>query len=98
MEVSYSLYLQGLKPDLIAHERNLSLSTVVGHLARYVESGKIPFSELVSPEHQQTIENIIRKIGTNNGSTPIKNLCPPEITYDEIRMVMARMQSEDQGK
>lgn len=97
-EVSYSLYLQGLKPDLIAHERNLSLSTVVGHLARYVESGKIPFSELVSPEHQQTIENIIRKIGTNNGSTPIKNLCPPEITYDEIRMVMARMQSEDQGK
>ena len=91
-EVSFQLYQQGMKPDLIAKSRALTLSTVIGHLVRYVESGEVSFDDLVPVEHQQTIERIVRKIGTDNGSTAIKNLCPPDITYDEIRLVMQRMQ------
>ena len=94
-ELSYELYKQGMTPELIAVERSLSLGTVIGHLARYVDSGQIPFSALVSPEHQQAIERVIRNVGTDNGSTPIKNLCPPDVTYDEIRLVMSRMQTEE---
>ena len=92
-EVSFNLYRQGLKPDLIAHERNLTLGTVVGHLARYVDSGDIPFSDLVSPEHQKAILHVVGKIGITDGTTAIKNLCPPDITYDEIRLVLDRMEN-----
>ena len=90
-EVSFQLYRQGMNPDLIAHERGLTLGTIISHLLRYVESGDIPFSDLVSSAHQQTIENIVRKVGTSDGLTPIKNLCPPDITFDEIRLVLSRM-------
>ena len=93
-EVSFQLYQQGMKPDLIAKARSLTVGTVIGHLARYVDSGEIPFSELVSSEHQQAIERIVSKIGTDNGSTAIKNLCPPDVTYDEIRLVLSRIQNK----
>ena len=92
-EISYDLYRKGMNPDLIAHNRGLTLSTILGHLVRYVESGDISFDELVPPEHQQVIERIVRKFGTTDGITPIKNLCPPDIDYAEIRLVMARMKT-----
>ena len=92
-EVSFQLYQQGMKPDLIAKSRALTLSTVIGHLVRYVESGEASFDDLVPVEHQQTIERIVHKIGFDNGSTAIKTLCPPDITYDEIRLVLQRMQN-----
>ena len=90
-ELTYQLYCQGLKPDLIARERGLAIGTIYGHLERYVDSGDIPISELVTPEHQQAISTIIKKIGTADGLTPIKNLCPPDVEYSEIKMVMKLM-------
>ena len=92
-EVSLQLYQQGMKPDLIAKTRSLTLGTVIGHLTRYVDSGKVSFDDLVPADHQQAIQRVISKIGVTEGSTAIKNLCPPDITYDEIRLVMQRMQN-----
>ncbi len=89
-EVSLALYRQNKSPEDIAHERNLTLGTVIGHLARYVDSGEVDFDDLVSREHQLIIANVIRKIGTADGTTAIKNLCPPDITYDEIRLMLSR--------
>ena len=88
-EVSYQLYCQGMKPDLIAHERGLTIGTVNGHLFRYVASGEVSFDDLVLPEHQQAILAVVSKIGTADGTTAIKNLCPPDVTYDDIRLVLA---------
>lgn len=95
-EITFDMYRKGMNPDLIAHERSLTIGTIMGHLARYIESGDIAFDDLVPPEHQQAIERIVQKIGTSDGVTPIKNLCPPEITYGEIRLIMARMQNNKQ--
>jgi hypothetical protein len=89
--VSLQLYQKGVNPNLIAKMRNLTLGTVCGHLKRYVDTGQVSFDDLVLPEHRQAIEQVISKIGTTDGTTPIKNLCPPEVTYDEIRLVMERM-------
>ena len=87
-ETSYQMYLQGMKPDLIAHERGLTIGTINGHLLRYVKGGKVDFDDLVTPEHQKAILSVIAKIGTADGTTPIKNLCPPDVTYDDIRLVI----------
>ena len=89
-EVSFQLYRQGMKPDLIAHERNLTLGTVLGHLARYLDSGQVDLDDLVPSEHQQAINAAIRRVGTGD-ATAIKMLCPSDVSYDEIRFVMERI-------
>ncbi len=90
-EVSLQLYMQGMKPDLIAHERNLTLSTIIGHLARYVSTGQVSFDDLVTPDHQKAIASVIQKTGTADGLTPIKSLCPPDVTFGEIRLMLERL-------
>jgi len=97
-EISLEMYLRGMKPDLIAHERQLTIGTIYSHLVRYVDSGQVSFDDLVVPEHQQIINSVIAKIGTADGSTPIKNLCPPDITYDEIRLVINRGKYQEKEK
>ena len=96
-EISLQLYQDGMKPDLIAKARSLTLGTVIGHLTRYVESGEVSFDDLVPADHQQAIRRIITKIGVTEGSTAIKNLCPPDITYDESRLVMQHMQQKKES-
>ena len=93
-EESLQLYSQGMKPDLIAHERGLTIATINSHLIRYVDSGEVSFDDLVSPEHQKAILSVVNTIGADNGSTPIKNLCPPDVTYDEIRMVLSHCKKD----
>ncbi len=87
-EITYDMYRKGMNPDLIAHERNFTLGTIMGHLARYVTSGDIPLDDLVPPEHQQAIEHAIQKVGADNNTTAIKDLCPPDVTYGKIRLVI----------
>ena len=89
--VSYDLYRQGKTIDQIAHERNITPDTVSSHLARYVSAGDIPIEALVKNDHLEAISRVVARIGTNDGSTAIKNLCPPEVTYNEIRLFLAAM-------
>ena len=91
-EVSFQLYRQGMKPDLIAHERNLTLATVLGHLARYIDSGQVDLDDLVPTEHQQAINAAIRRVGTGD-TMAIKTLCPPDVAYHEIRLLLDRTAS-----
>jgi len=90
-EVSFALYKAGKTPEAIARERNLTIGTILGHLSRYVDAGEVDFNDLVSREHQLIIANVVRKIGTADGSTAIKSLCPEDITYDEIRLVLEHL-------
>ena len=86
--VTYNLYLQGMTPELIARERNLTMGTIFSHLARYIPTGDVSLDDLIPEEHQQTILRAIHMAGSNAGSTAIKSLCPPDISYDEIRLML----------
>ena len=88
-ETSFNLFNNGMSVEEIAHERSLTTSTIVGHLARYVKTGQIELNKLISPEKQQTILRVIGMVGTAQGSSAIKALCPEDITYDEIRLMMS---------
>jgi uncharacterized protein YpbB len=90
-DVTYELYKQGQKPDEIAKERELTVGTIISHLARFIPSGEVTLSELVPPAHQDAILKVIRMIGTGEGKTAIKSLCPPEVTYQEIDLVLSTM-------
>jgi hypothetical protein len=70
------------------------VSTVIGHLARYVDSGQIPIDSLIDSQHRQAIERIVRMVGTLENTAAIKSLCPADITYDEIRLVLSMMKQK----
>ena len=89
--ITYQMYRQGMTPELIAKERGLTVGTIIGHLARFIPTGEVTLSELVSSEHQQAILKVIQTIGTSEGKTAIKNLCPPEVTYQEVELVLSTM-------
>lgn len=86
--ITWQLYCLGKKPEEIAQERNLTLGTIYGHLARFVRLGAISLSEIIPQERQEAIINVIRKVGKEEGRTAIKHFCPPDVTYAEIELVL----------
>ncbi|MCR5077944.1 MAG: helix-turn-helix domain-containing protein [Prevotella sp.] len=87
-EISYQLFKTGKNPEQIAHERGLTLSTIQGHLGQYVAGGDIQLDELVSPSKANLIRRIVKAVGKEDGIKPIKELCPADITYEDIRLVL----------
>ncbi|HMU08550.1 MAG TPA: helix-turn-helix domain-containing protein [Ferruginibacter sp.] len=86
--VSYNLYKEGKGIPAISKERNLSVSTIEGHLAYFIGSGKLEINDFVSRERQELINMAVTKFGKASHKTLIENL-PPGISYGEIRMVLA---------
>lgn len=89
--ISYNLFRQGKTPELIARERGLTLGTIYGHLARYIPTGDISLSDLIPDDHQQTILRAIHMAGADANTAAVKNLCPPDISYEEVRLVLEVM-------
>lgn len=87
-QATFDLYKQGKTIGEIAQERNLKADTIFGHLAFYALRGEIPMETLLPAKHRETIERLLKNIGLENGTKPIKELCPPEISYAEIRLTM----------
>ena len=85
---SFRLYKQGRTVDEIAMERKLTRQTIEGHLTYYVFSGDIDIGELVRPEKIALIEPEIRDL-SGKSVTPVKEKLGDNISYGEIRLVMA---------
>src|SRR5688572_2487059 len=86
--VSFRLFKQGKTVDEIAMERKLTRQTIEGHLAYYVFRGDINLNELVSPEKIALIEPEISDL-PGKSITPVKEKLSDDISYGEIRLVMA---------
>ena len=91
-EVTLRLFSQGMTPVQIAAERGISVSTVLSHLVELSGEGKVDVSAIIPPDRRQTIEKIVRMVGTKQGLNPIKKLCPPDVSWEELRIVMAAME------
>ena len=89
--ITCQMFRQGLNPQEIARERNLTVGTIIGHLARFIPTGEITLSDLIPQEHQDAILKVIQTIGTGESKTAIKNLCPPEVTYQEVEIMLSNV-------
>jgi len=87
-EQSLRLYGQGMTLEQIAKERGLTVGTVFGHLARYVKTGDVALDDILPKDKQYAIRKVIRMVGTGESPTAYKSLCPPEVSYDEIRLML----------
>lgn len=88
---SFDLFNQGHNIDQIAVRRGLSPVTIEGHLAFYVQQGKIAIEQLMDVSHVPTIQKAIEN-SSGPALTPIKEALGDEYTFGEIKMVMAYLQ------
>lgn len=88
-DITLQLLKSGLTPLQIATERKLTTSTIYRHLGYFVKKGVIDINDFMEQEHIQNIQQVIQKIGVDNGRTAIKALCLPTVTYEEINLIIA---------
>ena len=86
--VSFNLYKEGKVISEIAKERNLTISTIEGHLAYFIGNGYIDINTLVSKEKQKLVKDAVVIHGTLSHKTLVDNL-PKDIGYGELRMILA---------
>ena len=85
---------EGRTLEEIAQLRGRQLSTVINAVANLLETGQVEFqSGWVSPEKQSVIEAACAKAGLEF-LKPVKDVLPPEVTYDEIRLVVGRLRRQ----
>ena len=88
---SFRLYKEGIPVADISKNRNLTIQTIEGHLAHYVEMGEINIEELVTREKLLQIEPMINDF--NGGPiTPIKEKLGDAVSFGEIRLAIAWQQ------
>lgn len=92
--VSFDLYKEGLSIDEIAKKRELVGSTIEGHLTHYIRTKEIPLRDFVDEEIEQKVKNLLH--GDSTLSTIYASL-NGEVSYSEIRMVIASLPEADEN-
>jgi len=91
------LLAEGKSFEDIARIRGRQIGTVVNAVASLVEKGHLEFrSEWIDRNKLAVIEAACASLGLERLERlkTLKDALPPEITYDEIRLVVARMRRE----
>ncbi|MFZ0420392.1 MAG: RecQ family ATP-dependent DNA helicase [Candidatus Sulfotelmatobacter sp.] len=85
---------EGKTLEEIAQIRGRQVSTVVSAIANLLETGQVEFrSDWVSKEKQSVIEAACAQVGMDR-LKPLKDILPPEITYDEIKLMVGKLRRE----
>ena len=85
---TYLLFVSGLNAEEIAKERGLALSTVEGHLARFVKEGKIDISVLLPDEKLRKALDYFKSAETT-GLTAAFEALNGELSYGELKYVIS---------
>ena len=93
--ISLELFKAGKTIQEIATERSFALSTIRGHIGKFIASGEVRLDELIEKPKIEAIKKAI-SLHRGDGLNPIKKALGDDVDYDEIRWVMATM--EDEGK
>jgi ATP-dependent DNA helicase RecQ len=97
MQETLELLQGGKTLEEIAATRGRQMSTVINTVATLVEAGEVEFSpQWISSEKLAIIQAAFSRLGIDGSGRlkPLKEVLPPEITYQEIRLVVARIRRE----
>lgn len=95
--ISFDLFKEGKSVSEIAEERNLSISTIEGHLAYYVSTGDIPVSKLVSKEIIGQIASHLE--GRDDlAMGPVKAVLGDKASWSDIRFVVSHIKFRRKSK
>ncbi len=88
--MSYELYREGQSIAEIAAQRQLAVTTIESHLAYYITSGEMEVEMFVPGDKQELIQKAVEQYGRLSLKL-LKDNLPEEITYGEIRMMVAHL-------
>ncbi|HCP08408.1 MAG TPA: hypothetical protein DIT25_01245 [Candidatus Moranbacteria bacterium] len=89
---SVNLYQKGYAPEQIARMRSLGVPTIMNHLIDwYATGGELNIENLITPLEEGKIMTAIAKAGSTERLNPIKEFLPEEISYEKIKLVVAKM-------
>jgi ATP-dependent DNA helicase RecQ len=81
----------------IAELRGRQLSTVVNMVADLVEKGRLEYDiGWVGKERHKLIEEVVQRLGSNF-LRPIKEALPADVTYEQLRLVVAACRKSEQA-
>lgn len=86
--LSLSLFTEGKSVKEIAAERNLSPTTIEGHLVSFILTGELDVLELVPDNKVQYMLPVIKKMGVKSSLSEIKEKLPKECSYLDIKAVI----------
>lgn len=90
--VSLKMFRSGESIEKIAAVRELAVSTIEGHLARFVATGEVELVEIVPAHKINTIRAALIDVGSENAIGPVKEKLGEEYSYGEIRAVAAELE------
>jgi ATP-dependent DNA helicase RecQ len=89
---------EGQSFEEIARIRGRQFQTVINMVADLVEKGRLEYRlEWVGEANHRQIEEVVRRLGPQ-WLKPLREALPPEITYEQIRLVVAFVRREDLAK
>jgi ATP-dependent DNA helicase RecQ len=87
------LIAKGHRPEEIANIRKVTLGSVVQLISEMIEADQVKFQpQWIGQKKIEKIEAACSKMGTGPLRT-LKEALPPEITFDDIRLVVASLRS-----
>ena len=95
------LLKEGKSLEQIAEIRGRQVGTIVNAVAALVETGQVEFHPAwIDRNRDAVIASACERAGLDNLTRlkPLKDVLPPEITYEEIRLVLARLRREKELK
>jgi len=94
VQTTLDLYKQRLTMHEIAKKRGLALSTISSHLEKLILDGEdVSVDSMVDPEKQQQIIQTLKELGVQ-ALSPVKEKLGDKYSYEEIRLVRAKMMCE----
>lgn len=86
--LTLALFNEGKSVEEIALERNLTATTIEGHLVSFVLTGELTVTQLVPESKVQSLLPVLELIPPKTSLSEIKSTVPQEYSYMDIRAVM----------
>ncbi|MGB3077187.1 MAG: helix-turn-helix domain-containing protein [Chitinophagales bacterium] len=91
---SFQLFQSGKTTAEIAALRDLTVGTIEAHLTHFVKTGELDVFRLISNEKMELIKAAVQS-ADGGGLSTIKPLLGDDVSYAEIRFVIAALQREE---
>ncbi len=90
---SLELYRQHKNLNVVAEERQLSVTTIENHLSHFVKTGDLLIADMVPDDKRELITEVFSRMGASSLKA-LKDQLPEEISYGEIKLVVAHLTRE----
>lgn len=88
-----NLYKQSYAPEQIAKMRGLGVSTIFNHLILwYLAGGELEIEKFVTSQEEQQVLQALPESGSAHFLSAIKAQVPENISYEQIRLIIAKKQ------